>query len=84
MELEVHGISLAISKAIDRFWHDEMIFKLCQNSICDEIINTLEDFLSYRKSRVVLNGQCLSWVCIWAGLPQKSILGPLVFLMYYN
>ena len=56
MVLEVHGIFLDISKAFDKVWHDGLIFKLRQNSICDEMINILQDFLSNRTQRVVLNG----------------------------
>ena len=76
MELEVHGIFLDICKAIDKVWHDGLIFKLHQNGIFSEMVNILEDFLSDRKKRVVLNGQCSSWVDIWAGVPQRSILWP--------
>ena len=61
MGSEVRGIFLDISKAFDKVWHDGLIFKLCQNDICGEMINILEDFLSDRKQRVVLNGQCSSW-----------------------
>ena len=48
------------------------------------MINILEDFLSGRRQRVVLNGQCSSWADIRTGVPQGSILGPLLFLTYIN
>ena len=60
MRLEVRGIFLDISKAFDKEWHDGLIFKPHQNGISGEMINILEDFLSDRKQRVVLNSQCSS------------------------
>ena len=48
------------------------------------MIIILEDFLSHRKQRVVLNGQCFSWFDICAGASQGSILGALLFLIYIN
>ena len=55
-----------------------------QNGINGEMINILEEFLSDRKQRVVLNGQYSSWTDIRAGLPQESILGLLLFSIYIN
>ena len=48
------------------------------------LIWLLTDFLSKRKQRVVLIGQHSSWADIEAGVPQGSILGPLIFLVYIN
>ena len=73
MGLEVRGIFRDISNVFDKVWHDGLIFKLRRNGICGEMINILEDFPSDRKQRVVLNGQCSSWVDIHAGVPQGSI-----------
>ena len=45
-------------------------------------MNILRDFLRSRKQRVVLNGQYSSWADVCASVPQGSILGPLLFLIY--
>ena len=82
MGLEVRGIFLDISKAFDKVWHNGLLFRLRQNGICGEMINISEEFLSDRKERLILNGQYSSWADIRAGVPQGSILGPLLFLIY--
>ena len=83
MGLENCGIFLDISKAFDKVWYDGPI-KLRRNGIYGETMNTLEDFRSDKKQRVVLNGQCLSWTDIRAGVSQGSILEPLLFLICIN
>ena len=76
---EVRSVFLDISKAFDKVWREGIIFKLQQNSISDDLLNILSDFLRNRKQRVMLNGQSSSWTNVNAGIPQGSILGPLLF-----
>ena len=82
--LEVRGVFLDISKAFDKVWHDGLIYKLKQNGIKDKLLCLLIDFLKNRQKRVVLNGQFTSWTKVNAVVPQGSILGPLLFLIYIN
>ena len=84
MGIKVFRISVDIPKPFDKSWHDGLIFKLCQNHICSEIINILKNFRSNRKQRVILNNQCLSWADIRAAATQGSLLGPSLFLIYIN
>ena len=81
---EVRSVFLDISKAFDKVWHKGIIFKLLQNGILDDLLNILSDFLRNRKQRVTLNGQSSSWTSVNAGVPQGSILGPLLLLICIN
>ena len=63
-------------------WHEGIIYKLKRNGISGKSL--LTDFLRNRKQRVILNGQSSSWANINAGVPQGSILGPLLFLIYIH
>ena len=78
------SILLDISKAFDKVWHERIIFKLKQNGILDDVLNILSNFLKNRKQRVTLNGQSSSWTNVNAEVPQGSVLGPLLLLIYIN
>ena len=78
------GVFLDISKAFDKGWGKGLIHELKQNRIGGPLLKIVTDFLKSRKQRVVLNGQHLSWSDVLTGIPQGSILGPLLFLICIN
>ena len=76
---ELRGVFIDISKAFDKVWHQGLHYKLRQNGISGELLNILTDFLDNRTQRVILDGQYSSCFKVEAGVPQGSILGPLLF-----
>ena len=65
-------------------WHDGLIFKLEQNGVSGNLLKLLQNYLSNRKQRVVLNGSSSDYSSIDSGVPRGSVLGPLLFLVYIN
>ena len=76
---DVRSVVLDISKALDKVWHDGIIFKLKQNDISGNLLNLLINFLRNKKQKVVLNGKTSSCADVNVEVPQGSILDPLLF-----
>ena len=81
---EVRTVFCDISKAFDRVWHEGLIYKLKAAGVSGDILRCFQSYLSGRRQRVVLPGSFPECVDIKAGVPQGSILGPLLFLIYTN
>jgi len=81
---QVDVIYTDFAKAFNTVPHRRLMFKLKTYNINTELLTWIADFLCNRKQRIVLNGEHSSWFKVLNGIPQGSILGPLLFLIYIN
>ena len=80
----VAAVLMDLSKAFDCLPHKILLSKLSAYGLSDEAVLLLKRYLSDRKQRIKLNNIVSSWSEIKKGVPQGSILGPLLFNVFIN
>lgn len=81
---QIDAIYTDFEKAFDKVPHRRLITKLKAYGISSTLVSWIKVFLDGRKQRVRLNGKYSKWEDVLSGIPQGSVLGPLLFIIYIN
>ena len=71
-------------KVFDKVPHQRLILQLKSHGMGSSIINWIEQWLTDRRQRVVVDGEASSWKSVLSGVPHGSVLGHILCLVYIN
>jgi len=80
----VDVVFLDFAKAFDKVPHSRLAAKLRSHGIDGKLLCWIMEWLKDRKQRVVIRGTLSDWISVLSGIPQGSVLGPILFLVYIN
>ena len=80
----VEAVFLDLSKAYDRVSVPELISKMSQAGFSQNMLQWFSSFLERRQQQVLVNGSYSSWETVRSGIPQGTVLGPTLFLIFVN
>ena len=77
-------VYLDFQKAFNKMPHQRLLLKLKAHGIGNDVINWIEEWLTHRRQRVIVDGEISNWKSVLSGVQQGSILGHIQFIMYIH
>lgn len=78
------AVLLDVSKAFDRVWHEGLLLKLSESPLPTSAVHLLKSYLEGRRFQTCVEGELSVSRPVGAGVPQGSVLGPVLYLIYTN